>query len=136
MTSRRLRPGRKAQLFAIAGLVFLGLTLAAAVYAAVDRFPLDLVAVLLIFGAALVGLRALMQRGLSRAIGVFAAALLAAGSFVLMLSVLKPVVDLLTVAFLVLGILATRRALRYRVDLPPAPRPSLPPGAGGGRGAQ
>lgn len=138
MTSRRLRPGRKAQLFAIAGLVFLGLTLAAAVYAAVDRFPLDLVAVLLIFGAALVGLRALMQRGLSRAIGVFAAALLAAGSFVLMLSVLKPVVDLLTVAFLVLGILATRRALRYRVDLPPAPRPSSPvmfwnPKSGGGK---
>lgn len=140
MTRRRLRPGRQAQIFAVGGLFFLTLALAAGVYAAVDRFPLDLIAVALIAGAVLVGLRSLMQSGLSRAIGLFAAAVLAAGSFVLMLSVLKPIVDLLSVACLALGIAATRQALRYRMDLPPAPRPASPvmfwnPKSGGGKAA-
>lgn len=140
MTRRRLKPGRQAQLFAIAALVSLALAFAAAVYAAVDRFPLDLIAILLIAGATLVGLRAVVQSGVARAIGLFASAILAAGSFALMLAVLKPVVDLLSVGCLVLGIAATRQALRYRMDLPPAPRPSSPvmfwnPKSGGGKAA-
>lgn len=141
MTTRRLRPGHQAQLFAVAGLVFLSISIVAAVYAAIDRFPIALLGLLLLLGATLVGLRALMQGGLFRAVGLGASALLAAASFALMLSALKPLVDLVAIACLFLGLFATRRALRYRLELPSAPRPASPvmfwnPKAGGGKAAE
>ena len=140
MARPKLKPGRQAQLLAVVALVLLGLALAATVYAAIDRFPLDLLAVLLVAGSILVGLRALLQHGLARAAGLAGAAILGIGAFVVMLSTLKPLVDALTLAFLALGLAATRRALHYRLELPPAPRPSNAvmfwnPRSGGGKAA-
>ncbi|MFM9164915.1 MAG: diacylglycerol kinase, partial [Solirubrobacterales bacterium] len=141
MAKAKLRPGRQAQLMAILALVLLTLALAATVYAAIDRFPLDLLAELLVAGSVLVGLRASLQHGLSRAVGLAGAALLGVGAFVVLLSTLKPVVDLVTIACLAGGLAATRKALRYRLELPPAPRPRSPvmfwnPKSGGGKAAE
>lgn len=141
MTKRKLRPGRRAQLYAVAGIVLLALAFAAALYAAIDRFPLDLLALLLLAAAALLAVRSLMQLGLARAVGLGAAAVMAAGAFLLMLAVLKPVTDLVALGCLVLGTLATRRALRYRAELPPVPAPRAPvmfwnPKSGGGKATQ
>lgn len=126
---------------AILALGLLSLALSATVYAAIDRFPLDLLAVLLVAGSVLVGLRAILQHGLSRAVGLAGAALLGIGAFLVLLSTLKPVVDLVTIACLAGGLAATRKALRYRLELPPAARPRSPvmfwnPKSGGGKAAE
>jgi diacylglycerol kinase family enzyme len=137
----KLKPPRQAQLLAILALIFLAAALAAAIYAAIDRFPLDLVAVLLVAGSVVVGLRAILQAGVARAFGLFASALLAAGAFLVLLATLKPVADALTIASLVLGLALTRKALRYRLDLPAEEAPERPvvfwnPKSGGGKAAQ
>lgn len=141
MAKAKLKPPRQAQLLAILALVFLAAALAAAIYAAIDRFPLDLVAVLLVLGSVVVGLRAILQAGVARAFGLLASALLAAGAFLVLLATLKPVADALTIGSLVLGLALTRKALRYRLDLPTAPPPSHPvvfwnPKSGGGKAAE
>jgi diacylglycerol kinase family enzyme len=137
----KLKPPRQAQLLAILALIFLAAALAAAIYAAIDRFPLDLVAVLLVAGSVVVGLRAILQAGVARAFGLFASALLAAGAFLVLLATLKPVADALTIASLVLGLALTRKALRYRLDLPAEEAPERPvvfwnPKSGGGKAAE
>jgi len=136
----KLRPDRQAQVLAIVALVLLSFALAATVYAAIDRFPLDLLAVLLVVSSVLVGLRAILHHGLSRAVGLAGSAILGVGAFVVMLSALKPIVDAITIACLALGLAATRRALHYRLELPPAPRPASPvmfwnPRSGDGKAA-
>ncbi len=141
MAKAKLKPPRQAQLLAILALIFLAAALAAAIYAAIDRFPLDLVAVLLVAGSVVVGLRAILQAGVARAFGLFASALLAAGAFLVLLATLKPVADALTIASLVLGLALTRKALRYRLDLPAEEAPERPvvfwnPKSGGGKAAQ
>lgn len=141
MAKAKLKPPRQAQLLAILALIFLAAALAAAIYAAIDRFPLDLVAVLLVAGSVVVGLRAILQAGVARAFGLFASALLAAGAFLVLLATLKPVADALTIASLVLGLALTRKALRYRLDLPAEEAPERPvvfwnPKSGGGKAAE
>lgn len=141
MAKAKLKPPRQAQLLAILALIFLAAALAAAIYAAIDRFPLDLVAVVLVAGSVVVGLRAILQAGVARAFGLFASALLAAGAFLVLLATLKPVADALTIGSLVLGLALTRKALRYRLDLPAEEAPERPvvfwnPKSGGGKAAE
>ncbi len=141
MAKAKLKPPRQAQLLALLALIFLTAALAAAIYAAIDRFPLDLVAVLLVAGSVVVGLRAILQAGVARAFGLFASALLAAGAFLVLLTTLKPVADVLTIGSLVLGLALTRKALRYRLDLPAEEAPERPvvfwnPKSGGGKAAE
>jgi diacylglycerol kinase family enzyme len=139
--SQRLRPGERARLEAALALLLLATGLAAAIVSAVDRFPLDLIAVLMLSAALVLAMRSVFLAGPNRIAGLGLAALLALGAFLLMLASLQPATDFAAIACAVGGVWLTRKALRHRASLAPAPRPKAAvvfwnPKSGGGKAAE
>ena len=96
--------------------------LALAAVTAVREFPRGLVVLVLIVLALAAGWHGLVRRGVARAAGLGAAAVLAALAVALILA-RDPLATLLIVVALWLGLAAARTAFRMHVDLPRVPPP-------------
>ena len=112
--------------------------LAAAVVSIIAHFPLAVVVLVCLAGAAVAAWWGVRRTPPARTLGLAAAALLVAGSVALAIAADALLEDLLILAAVVAGVEAARRALRIKVRLPPAPPPQHPvllynPRSGGGK---
>ncbi len=112
--------------------------LAAAVVSIIAHFPLAVVVLVCLAGAAVAAWWGVRRTPPARTLGLAAAALLVAGSVALAIAADALLEDLLILAAVVAGVEAARRALRIKVRLPPAPPPQHPvlvynPLSGGGK---
>lgn len=124
-----------------AALVLVLGVLAAAVVAIVRRFPLAVLAVACVAGAAAAAWWGVRRRGLARRSGVTAAVVLVGASVALAIAEGVLIEDLVMVAAVVAAVEAARRAFRVKVLWPPAPPPRHPvlvynPRSGDGKAAR
>src|SRR5437763_3868259 len=117
---------RSRRLWALGALAAALAALVLGVVAAVEHFPSGLTVLACLVAAGLAAAYGVRRRGVLRAVGLAAAALLVAGAITLVIVQASLLEDLLILAAVLIALAAARRAFTPHVDLPSAPPPSHP----------
>src|SRR5437763_3180416 len=117
---------RSRRLWALGALAAALAALVLGVVAAVEHFPSGLTVLACLVAAGLAAAYGVRRRGVLRAVGLAAAALLVAGAITLVIVQASLLEDLLILAAVLIALAAARRAFIPHVDLPSAPPPSHP----------
>ncbi len=124
--------------WALVAIVLVAAAAVLAIVLAITSFPRGLAALACVALAAVSAWFAIRRRGPARLLGLIAAAVLVAGTIVLVIVEGTPILSALVVVGFVASLDAARRALAVHVRLPPAPAPEHPvlfynPLSGGGK---